>query len=111
MVDAIQKAGVDHIDGQPAAGGGCSVVCRCRLPLQGGTRVDLAALVRDGDQLQNPLLFDGDTIKLEARLPEDASNSASWAVTTLAPTQITVNVIWRSGNHPGTAGRFLQARP
>jgi len=73
------------------------------------TRVDLLALVRDGDQLQNPLLFDGDTIKLERVAQEDASNSAKLAVTTLAPTQITVNVIGEVKS-PGRC-RFLPARP
>ena len=92
LVDAIQKAG-----GITSMANLQRVVVQRRLPGADSrfkrTRVDLLALVRDGDQLQNPLLFDGDTIKLERVAQEDASNSAKLAVTTLAPTQITVNVI------------------
>ncbi|WP_094556695.1 SLBB domain-containing protein [Synechococcus sp. 1G10] len=92
LVDAIQKAG-----GITSMANLRRVVVQRRLPGADSrfkrARVDLLALVRDGDQLQNPLLFDGDTIKLERVAQEDASNSAELAATTLAPKEITVNII------------------
>ncbi len=70
LVDAIQKAG-----GITAMANLRRVVVQRRLPGADSrfkrARVNLLALVRDGDQLQNPLLFDGDTIRLE-RVSEQA---------------------------------------
>lgn len=92
LVDAIQKAG-----GITSMANLRRVVVQRRLPGADSrfkrARVDLLALVRDGDQLQNPLLFDGDTIKLERVSEQLVSNSAEMAATTLAPKQITVNVV------------------
>jgi polysaccharide export outer membrane protein len=91
LVDAIQKAGgiTQYADLR-------SVTVQRRLP---GTtpnykraRVNLLALIRDGDQTQNPLLFDGDTIRLE-KAREEIRELAELSSTTLAPTKITVNVI------------------
>ncbi|MCT0218262.1 SLBB domain-containing protein [Synechococcus sp. CS-1329] len=92
LVDAIQKAG-----GITSMANLRRVVVQRRLPGADSrfkrARVDLLALVRDGDQLQNPLLFDGDTIKLERVSEQLVSNSAEMAATTLAPKAITVNVV------------------
>jgi polysaccharide export outer membrane protein len=92
LVDAVQKAG-----GITTMTDLRRVVLQRRLP---GAEprfkraaVNLLALIREGDQQQNPLLFDGDTIRLE-RAPADlVSNSAELAATTLAPKEITVNVV------------------
>jgi polysaccharide export outer membrane protein len=92
LVDAVQKAG-----GITTMTDLRRVILQRRLP--GGeprfkrAAVNLLALIREGDQQQNPLLFDGDTIRLE-RAPADlVSNSAELAATTLAPKEITVNVV------------------
>ncbi|WP_255095080.1 SLBB domain-containing protein [Synechococcus sp. J7-Johnson] len=92
LVDAIQKAG-----GITSMANLRRVVVQRRLPGADSrfkrTRVDLLALVRDGDQLQNPLLFDGDTIKLERVSEQLVANTAEMAATTLAPKEITINVV------------------
>ena len=92
LVDAIQKAG-----GITTTANLRRVVVQRRLPGAESrfkrTRVDLLALVRDGDQTQNPLLFDGDTIRLERAPQEVSTASAEIAATTLAPKAISVNVI------------------
>jgi polysaccharide export outer membrane protein len=91
LVDAIQKAG-----GLTSTANLRRVLVQRRLP--GNDRrfkqaqVDLLALVRLGDQFQNPLLFDGDTIRIE-RVEESAELTAELASSTLSPTAITVNVI------------------
>lgn len=92
LVDAIQKAG-----GITSMANLRRVVVQRRLPGSEArfkrARVDLLALVREGDQLQNPLLFDGDTIRLDRVSEEVASSSAELAATTLAPKEITINVV------------------
>jgi polysaccharide export outer membrane protein len=55
-------------------------------------KLDLLALVQQGDQLQNPVLFDGDTIRIE-RAPEPVAEAIELASTTLSPDAITVNVV------------------
>ncbi len=91
LVDAIQKAG-----GVTSEADLRQVILRRRLPGETAsyrrTKVDLLALVRDGDQVQNPILFDGDTIKL-IRAEEPVIEASELAATTLAPRQITVNVV------------------
>lgn len=91
LVDAIQKAG-----GITQQADLRQVVLRRRLPGEAvayrRTRVNLLALVQDGDQVQNPLLFDGDTIKIE-KATETVVEATELASTTLAPKQITVNVV------------------
>lgn len=91
VVDAIQKAG-----GITAEADLRSVVLQRRLPGEAGsykrTRLDLLALIQQGDQLQNPLLFDGDMIRLEAAA-EPVAEATELAATTLAPAQIRVNVV------------------
>ena len=91
VVDAIQKAG-----GITAEADLRNVLLQRQLPGQAGaykrTRLDLLALIQEGDQLQNPLLFDGDTIRLEAAA-EPVAEATELAATTLAPEQIRVNVV------------------
>ncbi|MCP9917506.1 SLBB domain-containing protein [Cyanobium sp. ATX 6F1] len=91
LVDAIQKAG-----GITQEADLRQVVLRRRLPGEvvayRRTRVNLLALVQDGDQVQNPLLFDGDTIKIE-KATEPVIEATELAATTLAPRQISVNIV------------------
>jgi polysaccharide export outer membrane protein len=91
LVDAIQKAG-----GVTPLANLQTVVLQRRLPGETPafkrTRLNLLALVREGDQLQNPLLFDGDTVKLE-RAAEPVPEAIEVAATTLSPTTINVNVV------------------
>ncbi|MCP9849769.1 SLBB domain-containing protein [Cyanobium sp. Morenito 9A2] len=91
LVDAIQKAG-----GITQEADLRQVLLRRRLPGEAvayrRTRVNLLALVQDGDQVQNPLLFDGDTIRIE-KATEPVIEATELAATTLAPRQITVNVV------------------
>jgi len=90
-----RKAAWDHIDGKLQR----SVVQRrpgrCRLRFK-RTRVDLLALVRDGDQLRIPL-FSMNTIKAGARCQEDCQQfRPRLAVTTLAPGRRSPQRVWRS---------------
>jgi polysaccharide export outer membrane protein len=91
LVDAIQKAG-----GITPLANLRAVILQRRLPGEPlrfkRTTVDLLALVQQGDQLQNPILFDGDTIRIEAA-SEPVAESIELASTTLSPDQITVNVV------------------
>jgi polysaccharide export outer membrane protein len=91
LVDAIQKAG-----GVTTTANLRSVWVQRRLPGNEPrfkrARVDLLALVREGDQTQNPLLFDGDTIRID-RVEESAELSAEMASSTLSPTAITVTMV------------------
>ena len=91
LVDAIAKAG-----GITSLADLRSVMLQRRLPGEAGnykrTRLNLLALILEGDQQQNPLLFDGDTIRIEAAA-EPVAEMIELSTTTLAPTDITVNVI------------------
>ena len=91
LVDAIQKAG-----GITPLANLRAVVLQRRLPGETVSfkraRLDLLALVREGDQLQNPLLFDGDTIRIE-RADEPVKEVIELAATTLSPDTIKVNVV------------------
>ena len=91
LVDAIQKAG-----GVTPLANLRGVVLQRRLPGEAvafkRVRLDLLALVREGDQLQNPLLFDGDTIRIETA-SEPVAEVIELAATTLSPDTITVNVV------------------
>ncbi|QNJ24554.1 polysaccharide biosynthesis/export protein [Synechococcus sp. SYN20] len=98
LVDAIQKAG-----GITQKANLRNVQLQRRLP---GTparfkraRLNLLDLVLEGDQLQNPFLFDGDTIKLE-RAEETPQEAIELASANLSPQVITVNVIGEV-NSPG----------
>lgn len=101
LVDAIQKAGgiTDQADLT-------QVVLQRRLPgdrpVYKRTRLNLLNLVFEGDLQQNPLLFDGDTIRvMKAAEPTELATELS--STTLAPASITVNVV---GEVKG-AGRII----
>ena len=91
LVDAIQKAG-----GVTNLANLRSVTLQRRLPGSTPrfkrTRVNLLSLILEGDQFQNPLLFDGDVIRVNTA-NEGLPEFAEIASTTLAPTDITVNVI------------------
>ena len=91
LVDAIQKAG-----GITPMANLREVTLQRRLPGEPlrykRTSVDLLALVQQGDQLQNPILFDGDTIRIE-QASEPVAEVIELASTTLSPDTISVNVI------------------
>lgn len=91
LVDAIQKAG-----GITTMSNLRQVSLQRRLPgdplTYKRTKVDLLALVRQGDQLQNPILFDGDTIQID-QASEPAAEAIELSSTTLSPSAINVNVI------------------
>ncbi len=91
LVDAIQKAG-----GITAEADLRNVMLQRRLPGEAGaykrTRLNLLALILEGDQQQNPLLFDGDTIKID-EATEPVEEAIELSSTTLAPREISVNVI------------------
>ena len=98
LVDAIQKAGGITQEANLRV-----VQLQRRLP---GTpvrfklaRVNLLDLVMEGDQSQNPYLFDGDTIKLD-RAEDIPSEALELAATNLSPQVIDVNVIGEV-NSPG----------
>jgi polysaccharide export outer membrane protein len=52
----------------------------------------LLALIQQGDQINNPILFDGDIIYLPTA-PEPVVDPNELAVTTIAPQEITVQVV------------------
>ena len=93
VVDAIQKAG-----GITQQANLKSVVLQRRLP---GTekelsykqaQLDLLDLVLEGNQSQNPFLFDGDTIRIR-KAQETPEEAIELAAINLSPQVITVNVI------------------
>ena len=91
LVDAIAKAG-----GITGLADLRSVMLQRRLPGEAGaykrTRLNLLALIFEGDQQQNPLLFDGDTIRIETAA-EPVPEMIELSSTTLAPEEINVNII------------------
>jgi polysaccharide biosynthesis/export protein len=91
VVDVIQKAGGITLNADLRA-----VLLQRRLPGEAPsfkrTRLDLLALVQVGDQLQNPLLFDGDTIRIE-KADQPVEEAIELAAVNLSPQQITVNVV------------------
>lgn len=91
VVDAIQKAGGITLNADLRA-----VLLQRRLPGDPPsfkrTRLDLLALVQRGDQLQNPFLFDGDTIQIE-RAEQPVKESIELASVNLSPQQIRVYVV------------------
>ena len=100
VVDAIQKAG-----GITQAANLRGVVLQRRLP---GTdnqssfkqaELDLVDLVLDGNQSQNPFLFDGDTIRI-GKAEETPVEAMELAAVNLSPQLIRVNVIGEV-NSPG----------
>lgn len=91
LVDAIQKAG--GVTGEADLR---QVVLRRRLPGEElryrRAIVDLLALIQQGDQINNPILFDGDIIQLPTAA-EPVVDPNELAVTTIAPQEITVQVV------------------
>jgi polysaccharide export outer membrane protein len=101
VVDAIQKAGGITLNANLM-----EVTLQRRLP--GNTpsykraRLDLLALLQQGDQLQNPYLFDGDTIRV-GRAEQPVAEAIELAAAHLSPKVINVNVVGEV-ERPGTAG-------
>ena len=91
LVDAIQKAGGITFNADLS-----QVSVQRRLPGLGGSlkeaRFDLLALIRQGDQRQNPLLFDGDSIRIGRAETPDA-DAIELAANNLSPKQIRVYVV------------------
>ena len=92
VVTAIQKAGGIALNADVR-----KVTLRRMLPGTSGAQkqidLNLAELLQFGNQLQNPLLFDGDTIivsKAEQQLPQEVMELSA---TNLTPQTISVNVI------------------
>ena len=104
LVNAIQRAG-----GITQQADLRSVKLQRRLPGNPArfklAHVNLLDLLMEGDQLQNPFLFDGDTIKLE-RAKETPSEAFELAASNLSPEVIDVSVIGEV-NSPGR----LQLQP
>lgn len=98
LVDAIQKAG-----GITQQANLRSIRLQRLLPGRQAryklVRLNLMDLLFEGDQLQNPFLFDGDTIKIE-RAEEVAAEAIELASVNLSPKVIQVNVIGEV-NKPG----------
>jgi polysaccharide export outer membrane protein len=99
LVDAIQKAG-----GVTDVANLREVVLRRQLPgdpqRYRRTNVDLLALIQEGDMVQNPILFDGDTIRIP-KANESIPEALEVAASTLAPQEIEVNVVGEV-ERPGT---------
>lgn len=91
VVDVIQKAGGITLNADLRI-----VILQRRLPGESPsfkrTRLDLLALVQAGDQLQNPFLFDGDTLRIE-KADQPVKESIELAAVNLSPQEITVNVV------------------
>lgn len=91
LVDAIQKAG-----GITQLADLRQVVLQRRLPGDRPSykqaRLNLLSLVLEGDQQQNPFLFDGDTIRI-VQAAEPSAEAVELAAANLSPQQIQVNVI------------------
>lgn len=100
LVDAIQQAGGITLRTDIS-----SVELQRRIPSQGQprfkrARVNLLALITEGDLQQNPLLFDGDVIRLQRASAEIEPLATELGATTLAPRDISVNVVGEV-NSPG----------
>ena len=93
VVDAIQKAG-----GITQKANLRDVVLQRRLPGSDQpvrykqAKLNLLDLILEGNQTQNPFLFDGDTIRLE-RADETPEEAIELAAVNLSPQVINVNVI------------------
>ena len=99
VVDAIQKAGGITLNANLRA-----VVLQRRLPGNAPSfkraNLDLLALLQQGDQPQNPFLFDGDTIRI-GRAEQPVAESIELAAANLSPQRIKVNVVGEV-ERPGT---------
>jgi polysaccharide export outer membrane protein len=101
VVDAIQKAG-----GITQVANLRDVVLQRRLPGQEAqykqAKLNLLDLILQGNQTQNPYLFDGDTIRL-GKADETPEEAVELASVNLSPQEIKVNVIGEV-EKPGTLG-------
>lgn len=90
VVDALQKAG-----GITLYANLRKVVLQRRLPgddpAYKRTNLNLLALLQEGDQLQNPLLFDGDTIRV-IKADQPVEESIEVASANFSPQVINVNI-------------------
>jgi len=90
-VDAIQKAGGITLNADLR-----QVLLQRRLPGEPvqfkRTRLDLVALVREGDQVQNPFLFDGDTLRI-GKAEQPVQEVVELSAANLSPQTIAVNVV------------------
>lgn len=91
VVDAIQKAGGITLNANLR-----DVQLQRRLPGDQArfkrARLNLLNLLLEGDQLQNPLLFDGDTIRI-GKAEQPVAEAVELAATNLSPQQIQINVV------------------
>ena len=91
LVDALQKAGGITLNANLR-----DVTLQRRLPGEAPSykraSLNLLDLVFEGDQQQNPLLFDGDTIRV-GRAEQPVPESVALASTTLTAKRITVYVV------------------
>ena len=91
LVDALQKAGGITLNANLR-----DVTLQRRLPGEAPSfkraNLNLLDLVFEGDQQQNPLLFDGDTIRV-GRADQPVPESVALASTTLMAKRITVYVV------------------
>lgn len=91
VVSALQKAGGLTLNADLT-----NVRLQRRLPGNNQqlreAQLDLAALLKTGDKLQNPFLFDGDTLVIGKAINPD-SEVMELAATNLSPQSISVNVI------------------
>ena len=91
LVDALQKAGGITLNANLR-----DVTLQRRLPGEAPSfkraNLNLLDLVFEGDQQQNPLLFDGDTIRV-GRADQPVPESVALASTTLTAKRITVYVV------------------
>ena len=91
VVDALQKAGGITLNANLR-----DVTLQRRLPGEAPSfkraSLNLLDLVFEGDQQQNPLLFDGDTIRV-GRAEQPVPESVALAATTLTAKRITVYVV------------------
>jgi polysaccharide export outer membrane protein len=91
LVDALQKAGGITLNANLR-----DVTLQRRLPGEAPSykraSLNLLDLVFEGDQQQNPLLFDGDTIRV-GRADQPVPESVALASTTLTAKRITVYVV------------------
>ncbi len=91
VVDLVQKAGGITLNADLR-----EVLLQRRLPGEvpafKRTRLDLLALVQTGDLIQNPLLFDGDTLRI-GKAEQPVQEAIELAAANLSPQEITVNVV------------------
>ena len=90
VVDAIQKAGGLTFESDIT-----NVLLFRKMPGNKGvfkkTSLDLLSMIRTGDQSNNPILFDGDTIKINKLV--DKSNKLENTPSNLTPETINIHVI------------------